>query len=84
MKSVPVEVGEGTVNVQIYDSVEEATKALGNTGVLDQLNRGLMQQARAKEHRKGQLETNKLRRVRMKAALDYAKSKGFDETKVKV
>ena len=84
MKSVPVEVGEKTINVNIYDSVGEAQKALGDTGLLEQLNRGIMQSARAKEHRSGQLENNKKRREVMKKALEYAESKGFDRTKVKV
>lgn len=86
MKTVPVEMGnEGKiVEVSVYENLAEAQKALGEKGLLEHVNRLIIKDARAKEHRVGQLERGKERRAELQAALAFAKEKGFDPKKVKV
>lgn len=76
--------GSKNITVEIYESFAEAVKSLGEQGVLQIVNDSLISDARAAEHRKGQLATAKRRRLLAAAALEFAKKHGFDETKVKV
>lgn len=82
---VNMQTGEKkNVTVSVYETTAEATKALGDQGVLSVVNDSLISDARAAEHRKGQVATSQKRRAVQKAAMEFAKKAGFDETKVKV
>lgn len=82
---VNMQTGEKrTLNVDVYETTAEATKALGDAGVLTVINDSLIADARAAEHRKGQVATSQKRRAIQKAALDFAKKNGFKEDSVKV
>jgi len=72
------------IEVDVYESTAEATKSLGDAGILAVVNDALISDARAAEHRKGQVATGQKRRAVAKAAMEFAKKNGFDETKVKV
>jgi hypothetical protein len=72
------------VSVDVYESTAEATKALGDQGVLTVINDSLISDARAAEHRKGQVATSQKRRAIAKAAMDYALKSGFKADQVKV
>lgn len=82
---VNMQTGEKrTLNVDVYETTAEATKALGDAGVLTVINDSLIADARAAEHRKGQVATSQKRRAIQKAALEFAKKNGFKEDSVKV
>ena len=75
---------KNSVSVDTYENLKEAQTALGDAGVLTIINDSLISDARAAEHRKGQVATSQKRRAINKAALEFAKKNGFKENEVKV
>lgn len=77
MKRINVEVGDQDVPVEIFESVDEAKKALGDVGILELINNALKKATRDKAHRKGQLERNRTRREEQRAMIEFAKKHGY-------
>jgi len=75
---------ESNIEVSLFDTLKEANDKLGEKGALEMLNSKVTSDARAIEHRKGQLDNNKKRRALSAAAMAFAKEKGWDPAKVKI
>jgi len=75
---------EQKAEVAVFDTIDEAKKALGDQGCLEHINDALTESAQRKLRHGAQLKRAQKKRQEDKAMREYALSKGFDPAKIKV